>query len=186
MERFTQRSRRILAFAQEEAEAAKSSEIETHHLLLGMLREEECIARHVLLEFDVDYKRAKKAVDAQNFRVPETVEVLDLSADIKNLLELAVQEARSFGHQYIGSEHLLLGMLRQTHSKALTVMDELDVKPLDVRKATIKLLNSRSDNEKTKLHPQHNPDMTFLDSLLEMLVSLWNAVLRLLGISKKK
>jgi ATP-dependent Clp protease ATP-binding subunit ClpA len=141
MEQFTQRARRVLSFAQEEAERMRHSYIGTEHMLIGLMREEGGVAGRVLHDLGVDQRRVEELVDRLTYtqqRSPS--KQLVLSADIKKVLELAVDEARRMGHHYIGTEHLLLGLVRQSEGIAIDVLRRLSVKPEEVRRQTRRVL----------------------------------------------
>src|SRR5690606_23959779 len=108
-ERFTQRARRVLSLAQEEAERLHHTSTGTEHLLLGLMREEGGVAGRVLRDLGLEQRQVEKTV-AELTRASErsTTIALDLSPGTKRVLELAVDEARRMGHHYIGTEHLLL------------------------------------------------------------------------------
>ena len=115
MERFTQRARRVLSLAQEEAERLQHNYIGTEHLLLGLMREEGGVAGRVLRDLGLEQRRVEELVERltrASTRTPSSQ--LDLSPGTKRVLELAVDEARRMGHHYIGTEHLLLGLVRQS------------------------------------------------------------------------
>src|SRR5262249_42700171 len=141
MERFTQRARRVLSLAQEEAERLQHSYIGTEHLLLGLMREEGGVAGRVLRDLGLDQRRVEELVERMTRagqRSPNTR--LDLSPGTKKVLELAVDEARRMGHHYIGTEHLLLGLVRQTDGIAIDVLKRLNVSPEEVRRQTRRVL----------------------------------------------
>ncbi|MFP4322323.1 MAG: ATP-dependent Clp protease ATP-binding subunit [Anaerolineales bacterium] len=141
MERFTQRARRVLSLAQEEAERMQHSYIGTEHLLLGLIREEGGVAGRVLRELGLSPRRVEELVErmtSSNRRSGPSR--MDLSPSTKKVLELAVDEARRMGHHYIGTEHLLLGLVRQTDGVAIEVLKRLNVNPEDVRRQTRRML----------------------------------------------
>ncbi|MBX3086639.1 MAG: ATP-dependent Clp protease ATP-binding subunit [Anaerolineae bacterium] len=141
MERFTQRARRVLSLAQEEAERLQHSYIGTEHLLLGLMREEGGVAGRVLRDLGLDQRKVEELVERMTRagqRAPNTR--LDLSPGTKKVLELAVDEARRMGHHYIGTEHLLLGLVRQTEGIAIDVLKRLNVSPEEVRRQTRRVL----------------------------------------------
>ena len=141
MERFTQRARRVLSLAQEEAERMQHSYIGTEHLLLGLIREEGGVAGRVLRELGLSPRRVEDLVErmtSSNRRSGPTR--MDLSPSTKKVLELAVDEARRMGHHYIGTEHLLLGLVRQSDGVAIEVLKRLNVNPEDVRRQTRRML----------------------------------------------
>jgi ATP-dependent Clp protease ATP-binding subunit ClpC len=141
MERFTQRARRVLSLAQEEAERLQHSYIGTEHLLLGLMREEGGVAGRVLRDLGLDPRRVEELVERMT-RAGQRVGTarLDLSPGTKKVLELAVDEARRMGHHYIGTEHLLLGLVRQNEGIAIDVLKRLNVSPEEVRRQTRRVL----------------------------------------------
>src|SRR5579859_3036092 len=141
MERFTQRARRVLSLAQEEAERLQHSYIGTEHLLLGLMREEGGVAGRVLRDLGLDPHRVQELVERMTRAGQRTTNTrLDLSPGTKKVLELAVDEARRMGHHYIGTEHLLLGLVRQTDGIAIDVLKRLNVSPEEVRRQTRRVL----------------------------------------------
>ena len=142
MERFTQRARRVLSLAQEEAERLRHHQIGTEHLLLGLMREEGGVAGRVLRDLGLDLRRVEELVtrlSSSDYRGGGVAQ-LDLSPGTKKVLELAVDEARRMGHHYIGTEHLLLGLVRQQEGIALDVLRRLGVNPDEIRRQTSKVL----------------------------------------------
>lgn len=141
MERFTQRARRVLSLAQEEAERLQHSYIGTEHLLLGLMREEGGVAGRVLRDLGLDQRRVEELVERMTRAGQRTPNArLDLSPGTKKVLELAVDEARRMGHHYIGTEHLLLGLVRQQEGIAIDVLKRLNVSPEEVRRQTRRVL----------------------------------------------
>jgi ATP-dependent Clp protease ATP-binding subunit ClpC len=141
MERFTQRARRVLSLAQEEAEHLRHSYIGTEHMLLGLMREEGGVAGRVLRDLGVEYRRLEELVEEltpATERKPSTS--LSLAPATKRVLELSVDEARRMGHHYIGTEHLLLGLVRQPEGVAIDVFKRLGVSPEEVRRQTRRVL----------------------------------------------
>jgi ATP-dependent Clp protease ATP-binding subunit ClpC len=141
MERFTQRARRVLSLAQEEAERMQHSYIGTEHLLLGLMREEGGVAGRVLSELGLDQRRVEELVERMtSSKRTSGPAQMDLSPSTKKVLELAVDEARRLGHHYIGTEHLLLGLVRQTDGVAIEVLKRLNINPEDIRRQTRRIL----------------------------------------------
>ncbi|MBZ0277015.1 MAG: AAA family ATPase, partial [Anaerolineae bacterium] len=141
MERFTQRARRVLSLAQEEAERLQHNYIGTEHLLLGLLREDGGVAGRVLRDLGLEQRRVEDLVEQMTRASTRTNTAnLDLSPGTKRVLELAVDEARRMGHHYIGTEHLLLGLVRQTDGVAIDVLRRLGISPEDIRKQTRRVL----------------------------------------------
>ncbi|MCZ7539252.1 MAG: ATP-dependent Clp protease ATP-binding subunit [Anaerolineae bacterium] len=135
MERFTQRARRVLSLAQEEAERMQHSHIGTEHLLLGLMREEGGVAGKVLREMGLQPDRVEQIIERLTLadRRPGVTR-MDLAPATKKVLELAVDEARRMGHHYIGTEHLLLGLARTNDGVAVEVLRELKISPDDIRR----------------------------------------------------
>ncbi len=137
MERFTQRARRVLSLAQEEAERMQHSQIGTEHLLLGLMREDGGVAGRVLRELGLRQNQVEQIIErltSANKRPGVTR--MDLSPATKRVLELAVDEARRMGHHYIGTEHLLLGLVRHNEGVAMEVFKELRISPEEIRRQT--------------------------------------------------
>ena len=113
MERFTQRARKVLSLAHQEAERTHRSKIETEHLLLGLL-EEGGVAGRVLRELGLELSRMREMIGRLSSESEEPTDRIDLSPGVQQVLEYAIEEARRMGHHYIGTEHLLLGLIRST------------------------------------------------------------------------
>lgn len=149
MERFTQRARRVLSLAQEEAEQLQHNLIDTEHLLLGLLREEGGIGGRVLRETGLERERTRElATELTRAEALAEDTRADLSADTKKTLELAVDEARRMGHSYIGTEHLLLGLLRTEDGVAIVILNRLGISTEEVRRQVNQaLLESPTDSD---------------------------------------
>ncbi len=140
-ERFTQRARRVLSLAQEEAERLNHSYIGSEHVLVGLIREEGGVAGRVLRELGLDEQRTQAMVERLSgvgTRTPFTK--IELSPSTKRILELAVDEARRMGQHYISTEHLLLGMVRQNEGVAMDVMRKFGISAEQVRRQTRRML----------------------------------------------
>ncbi len=142
--RFTQRVRKVLALSREEAGRLHHNYIGTEHILLGLLREGEGVAAAVLKQMDFD-------LDTLRMKVEEAVEVggntltvgdLPYTAKSKRVLELSIEEARSMNHTYVGTEHLLLGLLREESGLAARILKEQGASLEEVRKEILKLLGT--------------------------------------------
>src|ERR687885_2431068 len=133
-DKFTKRARRVLTFAQEEAQRLNHNYIGTEHLLLGLIREEEGLAAKVLRDLGLDQTRVRQVIEeivGRGQASPGTR--LSLTPRTKRVIELAVDEARRMGHHYIGTEHLLLGLIREGDGIAVNVLKSLGVSPDKVR-----------------------------------------------------
>lgn len=149
MERFTQRARRVLGLAHQEAERMRHSYIGTEHLLLGLIKEEGGVAGRVLRELGLDAVRVQEVVERLVGPGQTRVVKLDLSPGTEQVLELAVDEARRMSHHYIGTEHLLLGLVRYGEGVALDVLRKLGVTPEQIRRQTRRVLQESSASRRT-------------------------------------
>jgi len=147
MERFTQRARRVLSLAQEEAERLQHSSIGTEHFLLGLIREGQGVASHVLRDLGADYGRLQGLVSELS-QTPsrQPGKPLDLSAETKRVLERAVDEARRLGHRYIGTEHFLLGLIQKPDSVTDAILKRLDITPDAIREQVGRVLEQSEQN----------------------------------------
>lgn len=158
MERFTQRARRVLSLAQEEAERLQHGQIGTEHLLLGLMREEGGVAGRVLRDLGMEQRRVEELVNRLTDSGNRTTGgSLDLSPGTKKVLELAVDEARRMGHHYIGTEHLLLGLVRQQDGIAIEVLRRLGISPEEVRRQTRRVLQESPLQTQNKDTEQEQP-----------------------------
>ncbi len=140
MERFTQRARRVLSLAHSEAERVRHNSIGTEHLLLGLIDEEGGVAGRVLRELGLDSGRVREMVERLSPPGRYTGGKIDLAPDTQQVLEYAVEEARRMGHHYIGTEHILLALVR-VEGVALEVLRRLGVTPEQIRRQTRRVLN---------------------------------------------
>ncbi len=137
MDRFTKRAQQVLLFAQEEAYSLNHSYIGTEHLLLGLIREEGGIASQVLRKLGLDARQLKQVVERSVGHGRRTAgRQLTLSPRTKRVIELAIDEARRRGHDYIGTEHLLLGLVREQGGVAVEILRSLGVSPEQIRRQT--------------------------------------------------
>ena len=127
MERFTQRARQVLTIAHAETERLKQPQIGTEHLLLGLIIEDGGIASRVLTELGLDRERVTETVERLTGFGTGASDHIELHADTKQAIENAITEAQRLGHPYIGTEHLLLGLVRMESSTALDVLRKLGV-----------------------------------------------------------
>lgn len=141
-EKFSERARRVLTLAQEEAQRLNHSYVGTEHLLLGLAREDEGVAAKVLINLGINLGKLRQAVEFGMGRTekPATSET-GLTTGAKKVIELAIDEARRLGHNYIGTEHLLLGLLREGEGTAAKVLDSLGVTLEQARDETTRFLS---------------------------------------------
>jgi ATP-dependent Clp protease ATP-binding subunit ClpA len=141
-ERFTERARQVVVLAQDEARLLRHNYIGTEHILLGLLREEEGLAARVLwsLEVTVEEVRAQVASIIGLGEGTPTGQI-PFTPRAKRVLELSLAEALSLGHNYIGTEHILLGLVREDEGVAARILLDFDVDPDRVRGATLAMLS---------------------------------------------
>ena len=155
MERFTQRARRVLRLAQEAAASTNSPVIGTEHLLLGLMREDGGMAGRVLRGLGLELPRLEEMAKQLPRREESAASAqLDLSPGTKTTLEFAVDEARRLNHHAIGSEHLLLGLLRLDDSVAVDMLRRLGVAPEQIRQQVAVALNEDATSTDTPEHPR--------------------------------
>src|SRR6478735_7240910 len=141
-ERFTERARQVVVLAQDEARTLKHNYIGTEHILLGLLREEEGLAARVLdtLDITVEEVRAQVArIVGQGDEV--TSGQIPFTPRAKKVLELALREALSLGHNYIGTEHILLGLVRENEGVAARILLDFDADAEKIRNEIIRMLS---------------------------------------------
>jgi ATP-dependent Clp protease ATP-binding subunit ClpC len=149
MERFTQRARRVLSLAHQEAEHMRHHHIGTEHLLLGLIREEGGVAGRVLRELGLEVNRVQEIVERMTGTGQYKGSKLELSPGMQQVLELAVEEARQLGHHYIGTEHLLLGLVNYDEGIALDVLKKLGVTSEQIRRQTRRVLQESSTSRRS-------------------------------------
>jgi ATP-dependent Clp protease ATP-binding subunit ClpC len=141
LERFTQRARRVLTIAQENAESMHHNYIGTEHLLLGLILEESGVAGRVLRGMGLNPRRVQEMVERMAGTQGRGARTnLELTPRVKRIIELAVDEARRLGHHYIGTEHLLLGLIRQGESVALDILKNMGISLEQIRQETRKAI----------------------------------------------
>jgi ATP-dependent Clp protease ATP-binding subunit ClpA len=142
--RFTVRAKRVLSYSQEEAQRFQHNYIGTEHLLLGLVREQGGIAAHVLHNLGVELNKVRSAVEFIIGRGDRIVlGEIGLTPRAKKIIELAADEARLLNHSYIGTEHLLLGLVQEGQGIAVGVLESLGAETERVRQETIRLLKQQ-------------------------------------------
>ncbi len=148
-EKFSERARRVLTLAQEEAEQFNHSYIGTEHILLGLAREEEGVAAKVMVNLGVNLGKLRSAVEFTMGRgEKQNTGEIGLTPRAKRVIELAIDEARQLGHNYIGTEHLLLGMLREGGGVAAGILDSFGINLEKARNETIRFLSQGAPRAK--------------------------------------
>ncbi|MBM3924744.1 MAG: ATP-dependent Clp protease ATP-binding subunit [SAR202 cluster bacterium] len=141
-EKFSERARKVLTYAQEEAQRFNHNYIGTEHILLGLVREHEGVVARVLTDLGIDLNKVRAAVEFIIGRGEKPVSgEIGLTPRAKKVIELAVDEARRMNHSYIGTEHLLVGLLREGEGVASGVLESLGVTLDKVRAETQKVLS---------------------------------------------
>ncbi len=141
---FTERVRKVLSMARQEAIRLQHDYVGTEHILLGLIREGEGVAAHVLGNLNVDLDQIHERVDESVRRGKATIALGELpyTNPAKKVLEFAMAEARELNHSYVGTEHLLLGLLRESKGIAAQVLNSLGVTIKEARSETLKVLGS--------------------------------------------
>ncbi len=176
MERFTQRARRVLSLAHEEAERLHHNYIGTEHLLMGLMREEGGVAGRVLRELGLETDRVKEMVERLTGVGRHTSGRIELAPATEQVLQVAIEEARRMGHHYIGTEHLLLGMVRQGEGVGIEVLRRLGITPEQIRRQTRRILQEsssrRSAQRERSKKTETEPKTPLVDQLATNLTEL--------------
>jgi ATP-dependent Clp protease ATP-binding subunit ClpC len=150
-ERFTERARRVIILAQEEAKRLNHSAVGTEHILLGIIREGEGVASKVLESLNISPERVRSEIEAAIGRGERTpYEEVAFTPRAKKVLELALDEARRLGHNYIGTEHLLLGLIREGEGVAARVLEAMGADLERVRAQVVYLLGEEGTTSYTR------------------------------------
>ena len=146
-ERFTDRARKVMALANQEAQRFNHEYIGTEHILLGLVKEGSGVGANVLKNLDVDIKKLRLEVEKLVKSGPDMVTMgkLPHTPRAKKVIECAIEEARSLNHNYIGTEHLLLGLLRETEGVAAQVLMSMGLKLEDIRREVLNILGAGVD-----------------------------------------
>jgi ATP-dependent Clp protease ATP-binding subunit ClpC len=145
-DRFTDRARKVMGLARQEAQRLNHEYIGTEHILLGLVQEGSGVAANVLKNLDIDLKKIRQEVEKLVKTGPSMVTMgqLPFTPRAKKVLELALEEASTLGHNYIGTEHILLGLIREKDGKAAKVLTNLGVKLEQVREEVLEFLGAES------------------------------------------
>ena len=185
-ERFTERARQVVVLAQAEARSLKHNYIGTEHILLGLLREEEGLAARVLESLDISVERVRAEIvrivgsgeEVASGQIPFTPRV-------KEVFELALREALSLGHNYIGTEHILLGVARESEGVAARILVDFDADPEKVRNEVIRMLSGPGVRRRAVASAESGPepaiDPAWLDGLPTLLKPLGEEIRAELG-----
>jgi ATP-dependent Clp protease ATP-binding subunit ClpC len=154
-ERYTERARRVLFFARYEATQLGSTSIETEHLLLGLIREGKGLTSRIFARSHLSLESIRKEIEGRTVfreKVSTSVEI-PFSGETKRVLQFAAEEADRLLHTYIGTEHLLLGILREERSVAASILYEKGMRLASVREDIVQLLNEKTAPARPKETP---------------------------------
>ncbi|EDO1187903.1 AAA domain-containing protein [Listeria innocua] len=161
--RFTQRAQKVLALSQEEAMRLNHSNLGTEHILLGLVREGEGIAAKALYELGISSEKVQQEVEGLIGHGEKAVTTIQYTPRAKKVIELSMDEARKLGHTYVGTEHILLGLIREGEGVAARVLSNLGISLNKARQQVLQLLGG---GEATGAGRQTNTQATpTLDSL---------------------
>jgi ATP-dependent Clp protease ATP-binding subunit ClpC len=151
-ERLTDRARKVMALANQEAQRFNHEYIGTEHILLGLVKEGSGVGANVLKNLDIDLRKVRLEVEKLVKSGPEMVTMgkLPQTPRAKKVIEYAIEEARNLNHNYVGTEHLLLGLLREHDGVAAQVLLNLGLKLEEVREEVLNLLGAGVDQEETE------------------------------------
>ena len=143
-ERLTDRARKVMALANQEAQRFNHEYIGTEHILLGLVKEGSGVGANVLKHLEIDLRKVRLEVEKLVKSGPDMVTMgkLPQTPRAKKVIEYAIEEARSLNHNYVGTEHLLLGLLREQDGVAAQVLMNLGLKLEDVREEVLNLLGA--------------------------------------------
>src|SRR5213596_2512016 len=163
-ERFTERAKKVLTLAQEEAERSHHSYIGTEHLLLGLLREGEGLAAKVLNNLGVEIGKVRQTIESvlgRNERI--IIQQIIPTSRVKKVIEISFEEARRMGHNYVGTEHLMLGLLIEGEGIAAHVLEDLGANLEKVRTEIERLLHDSSAETEAEPAPKKPSKTPLLD-----------------------
>ncbi|MEW6281550.1 MAG: ATP-dependent Clp protease ATP-binding subunit [Candidatus Eremiobacterota bacterium] len=194
-EPFTERARRSIVLAQEEAQRLGNNYIGTEHLLLGIISEGESVAAKVLENLGVNLQKVRAEVEAIVGKGSQTTQhEMVFTPRAKRVIELAFEEARALAHNYIGTEHLLLGLVREGEGVAARVLSNLGVDPAKIRAEITKLLGVETsvapakERTKTPTLDSYGRDLTDLarDNKLDPVIGRANEIERVIQVLSRR
>ena len=181
--RFTDRARKVMQLANQEAQRFNHEYIGTEHILLGLIKEGSGVAANVLKNLNVDLRKVRREVEKIMHSGPAMVVLgkLPQTPRAKKVIEFAIEEARSLNLDYVGTEHLLLGLVRETEGVGAQVLLNLGVRLDDVRAETMRFLGQNIPQSMvidTKIPRIHSPSQManltiFICGLMATLTAAW-------------
>ncbi|MFD2672502.1 ATP-dependent protease ATP-binding subunit ClpC [Marinicrinis sediminis] len=169
--RFTERAQKVLALAQEEAVRLGHNNIGTEHILLGLIREGEGIAAKALQALGLNLEKIQDEVENLIGRGQDKPTNIAYTPRAKKVIELSMDEARKIGHTYVGTEHILLGLIREGEGVAARVLNNLDVSLNKARQQVLQLLGS-NESVSSNQHTSSNVSTPTLDGLARDLTAI--------------
>jgi ATP-dependent Clp protease ATP-binding subunit ClpC len=170
--RFTERAQKVLSFAQEEAVRLGHNNIGTEHILLGLIREGDGIAAKALLGLGLGLEKIQEEVEALIGRGQEQQSSIAYTPRAKKVIELSMDEARKLSHTYVGTEHMLLGLIREGEGVAARVLNNLGVSLNKARQQVLHLLGNNEATSSAHTHAPANVNTPTLDSLARDLTAI--------------
>lgn len=170
--RFTERAQKVLSFAQEEAVRLGHNNIGTEHILLGLIREGDGIAAKALLGLGLGLEKIQEEVEALIGRGQEQQASIAYTPRAKKVIELSMDEARKLSHTYVGTEHMLLGLIREGEGVAARVLNNLGVSLNKARQQVLHLLGNNEATSSAHTHAPANVSTPTLDSLARDLTAI--------------
>src|SRR5262245_5030818 len=160
-ERFTDRARKVMQLANREAQRFNHEYIGTEHILLGLVKEGSGVAANVLKNLDIDLRRIRLEVEkiVQSGSEPIPLGKLPPTPRVKKVIEHAIEEARHFNHNYVGTEHLLLGLIREEEGVAVQVLLGLGLSRTMIRNEVLQLLGVAPDESVPRGAPPESPNV---------------------------
>ncbi len=158
-DRFTDRAKKVMNLARQEAQRFNHEYLGTEHILLGLVQEGSGVAANVLRQMSIDLSKIRSEVEKLVKTGPSMVTMgqLPFTPRAKKVLELSMEEASNLGHNYIGTEHLLLGLIKENEGIAAKVLTNLGVKLEDVREEVLEFLGAESSEEEDEEAPTESP-----------------------------
>ncbi len=169
--RFTERSQKVLALAQEEAVRLGHHNIGTEHILLGLVKEGEGIAAKALQALNISLEKVQKEVESLIGKGHEKPMSVSYTPRAKKVIELSMDEARKLGHTYVGTEHILLGLIREGEGVAARVLNNLGISLNKARQQVLQLLGNSEVVSSNQSHSNHHSTPT-LDELARDLTTI--------------
>ncbi len=161
--RFTERAQKAILLAQEEAKRMKHNYVGTEHLLLGLIAEKNGVAAVSLKELSVEIENTRKEVLKAIGTGSEEEDILGFTPRTKRIFELSFLQARNLGHSYVGTEHLLLGLLAEGEGVAVVVLKRLGVDIKELREKVVSMVSSDANNKASQAGEAQSQKQTSLD-----------------------